>query len=1245
MSASVSRITLSLDGSWNIAESVRPDDVPKVYNRTVPVPGLVNLAQPPFPQVDEFEGYELNEARIRSGEIPESERVAAPGRSQQPRDYFWYRRTFKAPAGKSVAVLTISRAQFGMAIWLNGQSLGQEPGCYNSGHFDLSPAIRWGTENELVVRIGAHPAVLPASYPSGTDFEKHRWTPGIYDSVSVAFCDNPFIGEIQVAPRLNPRAIVVQTKIVNRSPNPRTAQVAHRVSEWQSGTVIAHTGPESIVLAGGEERIVVQTIPLPDARLWSPVDPFLHVLETSTAGDGVQTRFGLREFRSDAATGVFYLNDQPCRLRGSNIALHRFLEDPNCAALPWTEAWVKKLLGEIPRRMHWNAFRFHVGGIPRRWLEIADECGLLIQYEFGIWTGHPKWHAGYARHWDSGELIRQYSAWMRDHWNHPSIVIWDACNETFDPVFGEEVIPAVRGLDLSNRPWDNGYNPPVDANDPAEIHPYFHASSFWEKRVQYDPAELATKTFDQVVDVGVAEKNQTGHPLIINEYGWLWLNRDGTPTQLTGRLYDMLLGTAATAEQRFKFYAYTVALETEFFRASRRFAGILHFVYLTYSHPKGATSDSFRDITALTLDPYFADYVAEAFKPLGVCLHFFQRTLVAGSARAFTINLVNDRGHPVRGTLTLVLETPKGEVIARATENFTMESFGQTSLELALTIPSVTGPHVLKAQASSPSHQTEAPTISRRTVEVISELCELDLPLQPGEKWWGGRVVDSANMPYSGSEPIRRSLYAESSSEENQVQPLLLSNRGRYVWNEGAFDFEFSRDTLHLSRGATPWLVGESDGALKGAFRAASRRFFPPSGGMPAKILFTAPQYNTWIELLHDQTEEKILNYARSIITQGYPPGVLMIDDNWQENYGVWEFSPRRFSDPKGMIRELHALGFRVMLWVCPFVSSDSAVYRDQVKKKWLLRERAWTGQPAPMGLPADTAMVRWWNGVSAVLDLSHPEARAWFEARLDRLVTEFDVDGFKFDAGDSGFYLPSTGGDGYRAHLPRTPQEHTMDYARLGLKYSLNEYRACWKLAGQPLGQRLRDKDHSWTALRDLIPGAIAQGLMGYAFCCPDLIGGGLAGAFEDPAKFDPELVVRSAQVHALMPMMQFSVAPWRVLDAEMAKYCLDAARLHTRFGNHILDLAQHAALTGDPIVRPLAWAWPDGGYEAVHDQFVLGDDIVVAPVVAKGARSRTVLVPPGRWVGDDGSTVDGPRQLEISVPLGRLPYYTRQK
>jgi alpha-glucosidase len=219
------------------------------------------------------------------------------------------------------------------------------------------------------------------------------------------------------------------------------------------------------------------------------------------------------------------------------------------------------------------------------------------------------------------------------------------------------------------------------------------------------------------------------------------------------------------------------------------------------------------------------------------------------------------------------------------------------------------------------------------------------------------------------------------------------------------------------------------------------------------------------------------------------------------------------------------------------------------------------------------------------------------------------------------------------------------MYFAELGLDYPLNEYRASWKMAGLPLAQRLRDKGHNWEDLQKLIPDQMSQSVMGYAYTCPDMIGGGEFKSFLKSSTIDEELVVRSAQVHALMPMMQFSVAPWRVLSKKNQNICLEMANLHVEMGKGILALAKNSAKTGKPIVQPMALAFPENGYENIKDQFMLGDDILVAPVVKKGARSRKLILPEGNWKSEKGDIVKGGRTIDIEVPLDRLPYFKRVK
>jgi alpha-glucosidase (family GH31 glycosyl hydrolase) len=199
--------------------------------------------------------------------------------------------------------------------------------------------------------------------------------------------------------------------------------------------------------------------------------------------------------------------------------------------------------------------------------------------------------------------------------------------------------------------------------------------------------------------------------------------------------------------------------------------------------------------------------------------------------------------------------------------------------------------------------------------------------------------------------------------------------------------------------------------------------------------------------------------------------------------------------------------------------------------------------------------------------------------------------------------------------------------------------------MGGQPIAMRLRDKHHNWEDLQKLVPGIINQGLMGYPFSCPDMIGGGEYLSFINLEKVDQELVVRAAQCHALMPMMQFSVAPWRVLSKENLRICVDMAKLHTKMSEEILELAKEAGRTGEPIVRSLEYEYPGSGYVDIKDQFLLGSSILVAPVLEKGARKRTIHFPSGAWKGDDGSIVNGPVKMEVEAPLEKLPWYRKMK
>ena len=254
------RITLSLDGTWDIEDSVSPDQMPTAFRHHVPVPGLVHLSLPAFPDVDQFESFENRRNRLRFNRSPGPEKMdkTMVGIPRQKRNYFWYRKGFKAPARREVALLKINKAQFGTAVWLNGKKVGEHFGCFSAGYFNLTDAMQWAQDNELVIRIGAHPAALPQTVPAGIDGEKTFWTPGIYDSVAILIADNPLVESVQVAPQLATSEILVQTKVRNYG-SARSFRLVNRVEN--------RVMKEQVQIGAGSQKTVLQRIPMPGACL------------------------------------------------------------------------------------------------------------------------------------------------------------------------------------------------------------------------------------------------------------------------------------------------------------------------------------------------------------------------------------------------------------------------------------------------------------------------------------------------------------------------------------------------------------------------------------------------------------------------------------------------------------------------------------------------------------------------------------------------------------------------------------------------------------------------------------------------------------------------------------------------------------------------------------------------------------------------------------------------------------------
>ncbi|QOV34244.1 alpha-galactosidase [Streptomyces ferrugineus] len=398
---------------------------------------------------------------------------------------------------------------------------------------------------------------------------------------------------------------------------------------------------------------------------------------------------------------------------------------------------------------------------------------------------------------------------------------------------------------------------------------------------------------------------------------------------------------------------------------------------------------------------------------------------------------------------------------------------------------------------------------------------------------------------------------------------------------------------------------------------------------------YAKPLWNSWAQFYTKVDQEKILDYATDLHDNGLEGHTVQLDDKWESNYGNMTFDPKAYPDPRAMSDRIHDLGYDFGLWVTLWINLDSTNYRYAADRDYLLRDAA---------DPTKPCTVTWWNGTAGIVDLANPEARAWYQGNLRKLMDTYRVDGLKFDT--RFFDDHCAGRDGHT----RT------DYQRLGSEladaYDLQGagIRVHWSRAAHESGfvTRQIDKGTGWNSLKASVTQNLALSTIGYPFVETDMIGGSLS----QPAP-TKEVLVRWAQSASYMPLMYASISPVDTIDPTtgqkvdydeetVALYRESIAR-HERLAPYIWDQVQHTLETGDPIMRPLFFDFPqdEAGY-TIDDEWMLGPAVLAAPNLTASA-SRDIHLPPGTWYDvSRGRTIKGPATLEsYPTPLAVTPAF----
>ncbi len=684
------RTVISLNGTWQFDRTEKAFP-PQAYRRTIPVPGLIHLAMP------KIEDYDIWFKKPES--IVEKSAHGVYDIDYVPK-YNWYRKSVpidESHRGKQV-LLRIKKSQYVTQVYINGIDMGTSMECYTPIEVPVTRALNFGQENEILIKVGDR-YWLPPQAAGSTDKEKEHYLPGIWDDVELIISGNIQVNNTLLLPdakngkvtaRVRVRSFLPQ-QIMYGDPKFEDVNVSVKIFEKNSDRQV---GDASITMQAKRENLTIGKleIDIENPHRWTPDDPFLYRTETLVVLDGKiidkqEDQFGLRDFTRKGK--FFYLNDQKIFLRGTNITLQRFFEDPDCGDLAWNRDWVKKLIIDDPKKISWNAMRICVGIVPDFWYDLADEYGMMFQNEWNYWQTHG---------WDE-QIRSEYTNWVWSDGNHPSIVIWDAINENWDPFIGNELIPELQALDPT-RIWDAGYmtaedmgNDEMDEPHPYEgMRPWVDANSYNE-----NPYPLGDLNYRNRVNI---ESIESSAAQLVNEYGWIWLWRDGRTAKLTNEFYKYYLGDITNIEQNRQFQAYWLQCETEWLRSIRQHAGVLAFTHLTNNY--GYTGDWYiNDIKDLEPGPALS-WFEHAFAPSAVFInHPDERYMqqfaphIPGSQLLFTLIAINDFPEQEEGMVNIKLYSENGDISWTQNQAITIPGYGEKTLPVILDLPSSPGGYTL----------------------------------------------------------------------------------------------------------------------------------------------------------------------------------------------------------------------------------------------------------------------------------------------------------------------------------------------------------------------------------------------------------------------------------------------------------------------------------------------------------------------------------------------------------------------
>lgn len=418
-----------------------------------------------------------------------------------------------------------------------------------------------------------------------------------------------------------------------------------------------------------------------------------------------------------------------------------------------------------------------------------------------------------------------------------------------------------------------------------------------------------------------------------------------------------------------------------------------------------------------------------------------------------------------------------------------------------------------------------------------------------------------------------------------------------------------------------------------------------------------------WQCKLRYQTQDEVLTIARRYKELNIPLSVIVIDFFHWTQQGDWCFDPEYFPDPKAMIDELHKMGVRVMISIWPTVDRTSVNYEEMSERDLLIR--------TDRGL--NVTMECW--GMECFIDPTNPETREFVWQKAMENYRTLGVDLFWLDEAEPEYTVQDF--DIYRYYdgpALECANEYPARYSQTffdgmkkeGIENPLNLVRCAWA-GSQRYGALVWSGDvpSTFTYLRYQLTAGLNMGLAGIAWWTADI--GGFHGAnVHDPAFH--ELLMRWFQFGAFCPVMRLhgdrdphykplgTTGGGKVAsgaDNEIWSYTPEIQDMMSYYillresmKGYMTTVMEEAHEKGTPVMKPLFYDYPaDKTCWEIADEFLFGHDLLVAPVLYAGERTRTLYLPEGRWCEyETGKVYDGGCTITVDAPINRVPLFVKE-